>query len=392
MLKADLLTQGNDYGNKGRVFFGYTNANNTYQLEFTGGASNTVALSKIVGGTQTVLGTAYAYDFSYAGLEIRVESGNKITVLRTSGDTTQTIFNQVQDTTFTSGKIGFGSSYQHLEADNVNVETTVGDITPPTAPTSLQAGTPNAANDVSLSWTAATDNAAVKGYYIYVNQAPVGFTTFRSYTLKNLNPSQSYTISVKAVDTSGNVSAASNSVQVQTHVIAINENFNSNASYDWTLQNASVNNYMLQLTNFNGDARAIYYNQTVGKNYTYKVALQSDAISNYAKTRIHFNDVDSNNTYYVQLGGGATNTVELVKVKNGTSTVLATYAGSYNIGAWDWPVITVQYNAGTMNIKATRNGVDTQLFTNIADLTIPEGQVGVSNLYGNAYFDNITVN
>lgn len=392
--KTDLSTQGSDYGNQAQIYFNYTDASNYYSIWFTGGDTNTIKLNKTVNGTTTTLATAYNYNLSGANAEVRLEagsSGNAISLIATKGGSATTIFNKIADSTFSSGKIGYAASYQNFSIDNVNVTNDIGDIAAPTAPGSLTAATLAGTNKINLAWTAATDNTGVRGYYIYNDKAAIGYTSSLSYTITNPLPSRTYNLTVKAVDLAGNVSSASNSTLITTKADAYTEGFSSNATYDWTFLKAKVNNYMLQLTNFNGDARATYYNQIFGKSYTYNVALQSDGLSNSAKTRVLFNYVDANNTYYVEFGGGASNTVSLVRVLNGTATTLATYAGNYNIGAWDWPVISINYNNGNINVTANRTGTVTNLFTNISDSNIVSGQIGVGSLYNNVYADTISV-
>jgi hypothetical protein len=80
------------------------------------------------------------------------------------------------------------------------------DITPPTAPTGLQA-TP-AETQIALSWTAATDNVGVTGYDLYRDgvlvQAGVAALT---YTFTGLTSGTTYTLGVRAKDAAGNQSA-----------------------------------------------------------------------------------------------------------------------------------------------------------------------------------------
>ncbi|WP_394973689.1 fibronectin type III domain-containing protein [uncultured Croceitalea sp.] len=68
-----------------------------------------------------------------------------------------------------------------------------------------------------LSWSGATDNAAVTGYKVYTYgtlTATLGNVT--NYKVIGLSPSTSYAFSVRAVDAAGNESVDSNSVPVTT--------------------------------------------------------------------------------------------------------------------------------------------------------------------------------
>ena len=91
----------------------------------------------------------------------------------------------------------------------------VADTTPPSAPTSLTASS-NAKRQISLSWTASTDNVGVTGYQIWRSTSAtgtftqVGTTTSTSFTNTGLTSRTTYFYYVKATDAADNVSNASN--------------------------------------------------------------------------------------------------------------------------------------------------------------------------------------
>jgi chitodextrinase len=93
------------------------------------------------------------------------------------------------------------------------VPVSIGDTTPPTAPTGL-AGTavPGAIN---LTWTAATDNVAVTGYRIFRNSTQIAqigaLTTYSDTTVASAT---AYTYFVRAIDAAGNVSSNSNQISI----------------------------------------------------------------------------------------------------------------------------------------------------------------------------------
>lgn len=92
------------------------------------------------------------------------------------------------------------------------------DTIAPTTPTSLAAaGTTS--SSTNLSWTASTDNVAVTGYNVYNGSTLVTTATGTSYTVTGLTSSTSYTFTVKAKDAAGNLSAASNAVNVTTGAV-----------------------------------------------------------------------------------------------------------------------------------------------------------------------------
>ncbi|GIG88378.1 discoidin domain-containing protein [Plantactinospora endophytica] len=92
---------------------------------------------------------------------------------------------------------------------------TGGTDTPPTAPGSLTV-TGKTAGSVSLSWTASTDDAGVTGYQVRQGTTVLGSPTGTSYQATGLSPATSYTFTVVARDTAGNLSAPSNAVTVTT--------------------------------------------------------------------------------------------------------------------------------------------------------------------------------
>ncbi|KFF19467.1 M4 family metallopeptidase [Flavobacterium hydatis] len=89
------------------------------------------------------------------------------------------------------------------------------DTVAPTAPTAL-AASGTTGTTTNLSWTAATDNVAVTGYDIYEGTTLKGSSTTTSYTVTGLTALTAYNFSVKAKDAAGNVSPASNTVNVTT--------------------------------------------------------------------------------------------------------------------------------------------------------------------------------
>jgi hypothetical protein len=93
----------------------------------------------------------------------------------------------------------------------------VPDTTPPSAPKSL-AATAVAWNQVSLTWTASTDNVGVTSYQIFRNGTQIGTATKSPYADKTTQASTTYNYTIKAVDAAGNVSGVSNTASVTTPV------------------------------------------------------------------------------------------------------------------------------------------------------------------------------
>ena len=91
------------------------------------------------------------------------------------------------------------------------------DTTPPTVP-----GTPTAtainSTRIDLSWAASTDAVGVSGYRIFRNGSttPLATVTATNYSDTGLTPSTTYTYTVRAFDTAGNVSSPSGAGSART--------------------------------------------------------------------------------------------------------------------------------------------------------------------------------
>ncbi|WP_233566620.1 fibronectin type III domain-containing protein [Cohnella endophytica] len=105
-----------------------------------------------------------------------------------------------------------------VKEQSITVFTGPPDTTAPTAPTNLIASSKSNVT-VNLSWAASTDNVAVIGYDVYKNGTLAGSTSganATTFTVTSLTPSTAYSFTVKAKDAAGNVSAASNTLNVTT--------------------------------------------------------------------------------------------------------------------------------------------------------------------------------
>src|SRR3989442_4778280 len=98
---------------------------------------------------------------------------------------------------------------------SVTVSNAVPDITPPSVPTNLSASAVSS-SQITLSWTASTDNVGVAGYQIYRGGAQIATNSFTSYADTGLSPAATYVYQVSAYDAAGNVSALSASASAAT--------------------------------------------------------------------------------------------------------------------------------------------------------------------------------
>jgi chitodextrinase len=80
------------------------------------------------------------------------------------------------------------------------------DTQAPSVPTGLRA-TVNSSSQITLTWNVSTDNVAVKGYYVYLNNAPLAITTSLTYKHTGLTAGTTYNYRVSAFDAVPNHSA-----------------------------------------------------------------------------------------------------------------------------------------------------------------------------------------
>ncbi|MDR1591328.1 MAG: T9SS type A sorting domain-containing protein [Prevotellaceae bacterium] len=97
----------------------------------------------------------------------------------------------------------------------------VADTEAPSVPSNLSA-TP-AETEIALSWTASTDNVAVAGYTLYLNNDSINTVTETEYTFTNLTADTEYTLAVEARDAAGNKSAQASIIERTTTTTGIPE-------------------------------------------------------------------------------------------------------------------------------------------------------------------------
>lgn len=121
-------------------------------------------------------------------------------------------------TTYTDAGLAAGTYYYQVKAvdaaGNLSPSSAevsaaaLSDTTAPSAPGNLIATA--TAGSVGLTWSASTDNVGVTRYAITRNGTALGTSTTTSYTDSSVVPGTTYTYTVTAQDSAGNVSAPSN--------------------------------------------------------------------------------------------------------------------------------------------------------------------------------------
>ena len=118
------------------------------------------------------------------------------------------------DNAYLATVIWGGPAAQNTWPDTFSGGTT-SDSEAPSAPGNLTV-TGVTSTSVALSWTASTDNVAVSGYDVYVDNVFQTSVTSTSAAISGLAPSTTYMVYVVARDAEGNKSNSSATVQAQT--------------------------------------------------------------------------------------------------------------------------------------------------------------------------------
>ena len=135
--------------------------------------------------------------------------------------------------------------YGEVEDYTVNLSTAIVDTQAPTVPAGLVA-TNVTISSATISWNGSTDNVAVTGYDVYKDGSLLGTTATTSYNVTGLVKTTTYAFTVKAKDAAGNISAASNALNVTTLTPQLDycASNGKNSSYEWIdlVQLAEINN------------------------------------------------------------------------------------------------------------------------------------------------------
>lgn len=163
----------------------------TTSLSWTASTDNVAVTGYNVYQGTTLLGTVTTTSYNVTGL---------------TGSTTYSFTVKAKDA---AGNLSAASN-----AVSVTTLAPVPDTTAPTAATLSASGTTS--TSTNLSWSGATDNVGVTGYNVYQGTTLKTSVTTTSYTVTGLTASTAYSFYVVAKDAAGNLSPASNTVNVTT--------------------------------------------------------------------------------------------------------------------------------------------------------------------------------
>ena len=160
------------------------------------------------------------------------------------------------------------------------------------------------------------------------------------------------------------------------------EDFNDNIAQDWSAVSGTWAPYNYTYYNSSTAASELsVYNGSTFADFTYTVKANSVWNNWYG---VIFNYQDNNNYYYVWLK--ASTNIELRRVKNGTTSTLAT--GTYSGGsAWVYSTVEVSNNGTSTTIKVNGGTV----FSNISTTDWAYGKIGLWSDWNPVYFDDVHV-
>ena len=170
-----------------------------------------IVLSNIDLNSITVSWNASTDNKGVTGYNIYIDG-----VLKAQTTNTNVTFSNLETNTSYSFTIVAKDLINNMSSASAAVNgTTLQDTEAPTVPNSLVVSN-ETDSSFKISWTASTDNNAVSGYEVYVDNALKITTTNINETITGLNTSTTYTVEVLAFDVDNNKSAKSTSINATT--------------------------------------------------------------------------------------------------------------------------------------------------------------------------------
>jgi chitodextrinase len=198
------------------IFFDVSNTNFTITAGSTDTTAPTAPTLSASGTTQTTTNLSWSGatdNVAVTGYDVYKDGA----LLGSTASTTYAVSGLTASTSYAftvKAKDAAGNVSVASNTASVTTLAPVADTTAPTAPTLSASGTTQ--TTTNLSWSGATDNVGVTGYDVYKDGVLLGSTASTTYAVSGLTASTAYAFTVKAKDAAGNVSAASNTVNVTT--------------------------------------------------------------------------------------------------------------------------------------------------------------------------------
>jgi fibronectin type 3 domain-containing protein len=246
-------------------------------------------------------------------------------------------------------------------SNSAAVTTPPADLTPPSAPSNLTAVMINASH-INLTWTGSTDNIAVASYQVLRNGTAIGTTSSTAYADLTTKNNGSYTYTVKAVDTSGNVSTASNSATPVTPLFY--DGFEAGNFSKWT---ASTNMTAQQQSVYAESWAARASNNLAATFADKDIPAQTDL---YARAHLF---VSSRSTAADILGfrlrsGSAIVTLGMASTgelfyRNGTNATVVTSTTAVSTGSWHEVKLHVKVSGSASLVEVWLDGAPVSSLT-----------------------------
>jgi hypothetical protein len=293
---------------------------------------------------------------------------------------------------------------------------TVGDTTPPTAPTNVTASS-TSSSGINLSWTASTDNVGVTGYQVFrcsgascTPTVQVATTTTNSFADSGLTPSTSYSYNLKAFDAAGNLSVVSTTATAVTaalpapviSAILASGISQTGATITWTTNLTSDSQVVYGLTTAYGSSSTL--NSTLVTSHSVSLSGLSPGTvyhySVYSRSGAGVLSTSADSTFTTQ--SAPDTTAPNVSI---TSPTAGTYSGTITLSATaSDPVVAGQVTSGLFSVTILVDGtvvasstsatvsasLDTTTLTNATHTITATAKDNAGNV-GNASAITITV-
>jgi len=110
---------------------------------------------------------------------------------------------------------GWDTGTEYMSGIIIAFDVGAPDLTNPSVPQNVHI-TKRTKDSLTVAWTAATDNKAVRNYLVYSGATLIASTDNTTYTLTGLNNATSHSITIRAQDRANNVSGASTALVIST--------------------------------------------------------------------------------------------------------------------------------------------------------------------------------
>jgi hypothetical protein len=288
---------------------------------------------------------------------------------------------------------------QFFNLNSVRV-TPVADTQAPSIPANLTV-TGLSSSQVTLSWSAATDNVGVTGYRVYRNGTLVASPATTSVSITGLSASTQYSFTVSAVDAAGNASAQSAPLSVTTQAIfsTLDSYFGDAANWEpltpsrWSVvADGGDPRYGINTSDFVDlpTARLGEYSLVKGRTYgdfafAARVRSTEDFAANpSADYDVVFGWQDADNYYYAMFSRTAAST-QLFKVAGGVrQPALAT--ANFAIPNNNYHLVAVARNGSLITVS-----FDGATIMQASDATFGAGRIGIGGFNDAAWWDDILI-